>query len=75
MCSPTSDRMIATAQQILAGVVRAALPLIERADVATAREVDADTLQQRIGDELATAGAVFAHPIVIGAWGTDGEEN
>ena len=60
---------------ILAGIVRAALPLIERAGVATAAEVDADTLQQRISDELATAGAVFAHPIVIGAWGTDREEN
>jgi SAM-dependent methyltransferase len=60
---------------ILAGVVGVALPLIERAGVATAAEVDADTLQQRIGDELAAAQAVFAHPILIGAWGTGNEES
>jgi SAM-dependent methyltransferase len=57
---------------ILAGIVRAALPLIERVGVATAAEVDADTLQQRLADELAAAGAVFAHPTLIGAWGTTG---
>jgi SAM-dependent methyltransferase len=60
---------------ILAGVVGVALPLIERAGVATAAKVDADTLQQRIGDELAAAQAVFAHPILIGAWGTGNEES
>ena len=55
---------------ILAGIVRTILPLIERLGVATAAEVGADTLQQRLSDELAAGAAVFAHPMLIGAWGT-----
>jgi SAM-dependent methyltransferase len=55
---------------ILAGIVRTVLPLIERTGVATAAEVGADTLQQRLSDELASAAAVFAHPALISAWGT-----
>ena len=54
---------------ILAGIVRTVLPLIERTGVATAAEVGADTLQQRLSDELATSAAVFAHPMLISAWG------
>jgi hypothetical protein len=38
--------------------------------VATAAEVGAETLEQRLSDELAAAGAVFAHPALISAWGT-----
>jgi SAM-dependent methyltransferase len=55
---------------ILAGIVRTVLPLIERTGVATAAEVGADTLQQRLSGELAAAAAVFAHPMLISAWGT-----
>jgi SAM-dependent methyltransferase len=55
---------------ILAGIVRTVLPLIERAGVATAAEVGADTLQQRLSGELAASAAVFAHPMLISAWGT-----
>ena len=55
---------------ILAGIVRAVLPLIERTGVATAAQVGADTLQQRLSDELAASPAVFAHPMLISAWGT-----
>jgi SAM-dependent methyltransferase len=55
---------------ILAGIVRTVLPLIERKGVATAAEVGADTLQQRLSGELATSAAVFAHPMLISAWGT-----
>lgn len=57
---------------LLAGVVRAILPLVERAGVATAEEVGPATLQQRLEDELAGSGAVFAHPILLSAWGTPG---
>lgn len=53
---------------ILAGIVTTALPLIERAGVATAAQVGADTLRQRIAEELLSAPAVFAHPILISAW-------
>jgi hypothetical protein len=38
--------------------------------VATAAQVGADTLQQRLSDELASSAAVFAHPTLISAWGT-----
>ena len=55
---------------ILAGIVRTVLPLIERTGVASAAEVGADTLQQRLSGELATSAAVFAHPMLISAWGT-----
>ena len=55
---------------ILAGIVTTALPLIEQAGAATAAQVGANTLRQRIADELASARAVFAHPILISAWGT-----
>jgi SAM-dependent methyltransferase len=55
---------------ILAGIVRTVLPVIERTGVATAAEVGADTLQQRLSHELAASAAVFAHPMLISAWGT-----
>jgi SAM-dependent methyltransferase len=55
---------------ILAGIVRTVLPVIERTGVATAAQVGADTLQQRLSDELAASAAVFAHPMLISAWGT-----
>ena len=55
---------------ILAGIVRTVLPLIERTGVATAAQVGADTLQQRLSGELAASAAVFAHPMLISAWGT-----
>ena len=55
---------------ILAGIVRTVLPLIERTGVATTAQVGADTLQQRLSGELAASAAVFAHPMLISAWGT-----
>ena len=53
---------------ILAGIVRTALPLIERTGVATSEQVEAETIQQRLSDELRTAAAVFAHPMLYSAW-------
>ncbi len=53
---------------MLAGIIQTALPLIERTGVATAVEVGAGTLQQRLSDELAGAAAVFAHPTLLSAW-------
>jgi hypothetical protein len=32
--------------------------------------VGADTLQQRMSDELRTYASVFAHPMLISAWAT-----
>jgi hypothetical protein len=53
---------------LLAGIVQTLLPVIERAGVATAEEVDVDTLQRRLGNELTAAQAVFAHPALTCAW-------
>jgi SAM-dependent methyltransferase len=47
---------------LLAGIVRTLLPVIERTGVAT--------LEQRLANEMADTGAVFAHPPLLCAWGT-----
>jgi hypothetical protein len=49
---------------IIAGIVRTALPLIERAGAASAEEVHTETLEQRLQDELDAVRGVFAHPTV-----------
>src|SRR5262249_29897073 len=54
----------------LAGIVRTGPPLIEQTGVATAADVRAETLQQRLSDESAAAAAVMAHPRLLSAWGT-----
>ena len=54
---------------LLAGIVRTMIPLIEQTGVATAQQVAADTLQDRLAAEMAASGAVFAHPILLSAWG------
>jgi SAM-dependent methyltransferase len=53
---------------LLAGIVRTLLPVIERSDIATRADVDADTFEGRLGDELVAAQAVFAHPALTCAW-------
>jgi SAM-dependent methyltransferase len=53
---------------LLAGIVRALLPVIERTGVATAAEVDAPTLERRVAEELEAHSAVFAHPTLLTAW-------
>jgi SAM-dependent methyltransferase len=55
---------------ILAGIVETALPLIERTGVATADEVNVETLEQRLYAELEGSGALFAHPTLFAAWAT-----
>jgi hypothetical protein len=55
---------------LLAGIVRTLLPLMERTAVATVEEIDPATLQDRLGQELTEAQAVFAHPTLFSAWAT-----
>ena len=45
---------------------------MERTGVATAQQVGIETLQARVAEELAASQAVFAHPILLSAWGTVG---
>jgi len=50
------------------GVTRTLLPLMERTGVATAAEVDIDTLAHWLRDEVVALGATIVSPSFIGAW-------
>jgi SAM-dependent methyltransferase len=54
---------------LLAGIVGTMLPLIEQTGVATAQQVAVETLRDRLAAEMIANGAVFAHPILLTAWG------
>jgi len=58
---------------ILAGIVRTVVPLMERSGVATAADVGADTIQQRLSNELRSHASVLAHPMLMSAWATTDE--
>ena len=55
---------------LLGGIVRTLAPVMERTGVATAEEVGPDTVVGRVARELAAHQAVFAHPMLMSAWGT-----
>lgn len=55
---------------LLAGIVRTLVPLLERTGVTNAAEIGAETLHQRMSEELASAHAVFAFPTLVTAWST-----
>jgi hypothetical protein len=57
---------------LLAGIIRTAVPVMERTGVATAEEIGVETLAQRLADELQMNAAVFAYPILLSAWATTG---
>jgi SAM-dependent methyltransferase len=52
----------------LAQTARTLLPLMERTGVATAAEVEVDTLAARLREEVVTADATVVPPPLIGAW-------
>jgi ubiquinone/menaquinone biosynthesis C-methylase UbiE len=52
----------------LAEVTRAVLPLMTRTGVATADEVDIETLEHRLRDEAVALNATLVFPPLIGAW-------
>ncbi len=54
--------------QMLAGITRTLLPVMERSGIATAKQVDVDTLAQRVRDEVVACGATVISPGYIGAW-------
>ena len=58
------------AAALLGGIVCTLMPVMERTGVATAGEVGPDTLISRMARELAGHQAVFAHPMLMTAWGT-----
>ena len=58
-----------TGAALLAGVVRSLAGEITRRGIATAEELDIDTLERRIADEILRNDAVLLPPTVVGAWG------
>jgi SAM-dependent methyltransferase len=52
----------------LAETTRTLLPLMERTGVATAAEVEVDTLADRLREELVAADATVVPPPLVGAW-------
>ncbi len=50
------------------GVLRSLLPLIERAGIATAAEIDIDTLAVRMHADAVAHERVMFLPRVVGAW-------
>jgi hypothetical protein len=53
---------------VLADIIGALLPEIERLGIASAAEVGIETLAERLRAELAAGGGTIASPSVIGAW-------
>lgn len=54
--------------EMLAGITRTLLPLMERYGIATAAEVDIDTLAARLRDEALARRATVLSPAYVGAW-------
>ncbi len=51
------------------GVVRALRDAILASTVVSARELDLDTLEQRLGEAISATGAVWTTPTIVGGWG------
>jgi hypothetical protein len=52
----------------LAGITRTLLPVMEKHGIATAAEVDVDTLADRLQRAVQTADATVVAPLFVGAW-------
>ena len=58
---------------VMAGLVRSLLPVMERANIVTAAEVDVDTLAERLRGEAIKNGEFVAYsPRLVGAWARKG---
>jgi FMN-dependent NADH-azoreductase len=49
-------------------VISGVLPLMERLGITTAAELAADTLADRLQDELRAADGIVVSPPMVGAW-------
>jgi 2-polyprenyl-3-methyl-5-hydroxy-6-metoxy-1,4-benzoquinol methylase len=54
--------------QIVAQVVKSLLPVMEKLGVANEKEIQIETLAQRLRDEVISRGAVIVLPPLVGAW-------
>ena len=57
---------------VLAEVTRSLLPAIEKFGIATAAEVDIDTLEDRLRDATVAADACWLSPVLVGSWSRRG---
>jgi hypothetical protein len=54
---------------VMAGAVKSLMPVMERAKIATAAEIDIDTLADRLREEAIKKGEPVAYsPRLVGAW-------
>ena len=58
------------AYKMLPEIVRSLLPVMERLGIATAAEVEVESLGLRIRDEVAANNGIVTSPSLIGAWAT-----
>ena len=54
--------------EFAAGTLRTLLPLVERFGIATAEEVDVETLAERLREEMVASGGVGKPPEMVSAW-------
>ena len=54
--------------QIVAQVVKSLLPVMKKLGIANEKEVQIETLAQRLRDEVISRGAVIVLPPLVGAW-------
>lgn len=59
----------ATAPALATDVVKALAPAIVASGAATLEELGLDTIEQRLGEALRAANAVWTSPTVVGCWG------
>jgi len=59
--------------EVLAGVVRDLLPLIQKFGIATTEDIRIETLAARLREEVASAGGVARLPALVSAWTRIGE--
>lgn len=71
LCDARAELVVQTPDRRLptAAMVRAVLPRIVERGVATEAEVDVDTLDQRLDDELRAAGVAYVGDAVFNVWG------
>jgi len=54
--------------QIVAQVVKSLLPVMEKFGIANEKDIQVETLTQRLRDEVVSQGAVIVLPPLVGAW-------
>jgi hypothetical protein len=54
--------------KVIAEVMRSLMPAMEKFGLATAEQLDIESLSQKLSDELFRSGGVATSPALVGAW-------